>query len=102
MVVEVCRIESLSPERGRLVRAGDRELAVFLVDGKVHVVDNRCEHAGGSLADGPLVDRCVICPSHGWVYDLRTGEALVGSRDANGVRAYQAWVEDGVVKLELD
>ncbi len=102
MVVEVCRIESLSAERGRLVRAGGRELAVFLVDGDVRVVDNPCEHAGGPLADGPVVDGCVVCPWHGWVYDLRTGQALVGAQSAAGVRAYEAWVDDGVVKLELD
>lgn len=102
MVVEVGPVEGLSPERGRLVHAGGRDVALFLVDGEVRALDNRCEHAGGPLADGVVVDGCVICPLHGWVYDLATGQPVVGAGTARGVRAYEAWVEGGVVKVRVD
>lgn len=100
--VQLCALDSLEPDRGHLVRAGGREVAVFLVGGEVWVVDNACLHAGGPLADGAVVDGCVVCPFHGWVYDLTTGRTVVGARTAGGLRTYDAWVEAGNVIAELD
>lgn len=100
--MQLCRLDTLEPDRGRLVRARGREVAVFLVDGQVRVVDNACLHAGGPLADGAVVDGCVICPFHGWVYELGTGRCVVGARTAGDLRAYDTWVEAGVVVAELD
>lgn len=99
--VELCALDSLEPERGLLVRAGGRELVVFLVDGEVRVVDNACLHAGGPLADGAVVDGCVVCPFHGWVYDLTTGHTVVGARTAGHLRAYESWVDHGSVMAVL-
>ncbi|MDP9404491.1 MAG: Rieske (2Fe-2S) protein [Actinomycetota bacterium] len=100
--VQLCELDTLEPDRGRLVRAGGRAVAVFLVHGSVRVVDNACLHAGGPLADGAVVDGCVVCPFHGWVYELATGRRVVGARTAGDLRAYPAWVEAGVVMAELD
>ena len=100
--MELCALDVLVPDRGRLVRVGGRELAVFLVEGVVRVVDNACLHAGGPLADGAVVDGCVICPWHGWVYELDTGQTVVGTPTAGNLRAYDAWVEDGTVVALLD
>ena len=100
--MELCDVARLEPDRGHLVRAAGRELAVFLVDGTVRVVDNACLHTGGPLVDGAVVDGCVVCPWHGWVYELATGRRLVGARTAGDLRAYRSWVEDGVVVAAID
>jgi nitrite reductase/ring-hydroxylating ferredoxin subunit len=80
---------------------GGRHIAVFLVDGVVRAVDDRCPHTGGPLADGQVVDGCVICPWHGWVYELRTGEKVVGSHSAGGVGVYEVVVEGNEVKVRI-
>jgi len=45
-------------------------------DGGFHATDDLCPHEGASLAEGTFHDGRVICPSHGWVFDVRTGERL--------------------------
>ncbi|HUR17518.1 MAG TPA: Rieske 2Fe-2S domain-containing protein [Acidimicrobiales bacterium] len=99
--VQLCVLEDLEPDRGHRVRIGAYDVAVFLVDGGVRVVDNTCLHTGGPLADGAVFDGCVICPLHGWVYDLVTGQTLVGHRTAGNLGAYKAWIENGAVMAEL-
>lgn len=49
------------------------ELALFLIDGEVHAIEDACPHAGASLCRGPLNGLRVQCPAHGLRFDLRTG-----------------------------
>jgi nitrite reductase (NADH) small subunit len=47
----------------------DRERGFF-------ATDDTCPHQGASLGDGTYHEGRVICPWHGWVFDVRTGECL--------------------------
>lgn len=98
----LCRTDQLVEGRGRPARAGDRYLAVFLVEGQVHVLDNQCLHADSPIDAGPVVDGTVHCPWHGWSYDLRTGDLLTALGAAPGLTVYSCRVEDGVVKVTID
>ncbi len=73
----------------------------LLDDGGVYVIDNYCLHVGGPLADGAVQDGCVVCPWHGWRYELATGYRMTAIGPMPGVRAYRAWVEDGQVWADL-
>ena len=92
-------VEQLREHRGRVVRVGDRELALFRQGDRVYALDNECLHTGGPLGDGDVEDGCVVCPWHGWRYLLETGASPINPLVA--VRTYRAWVEDGRVKVEL-
>jgi len=45
-------------------------------DGEFHATDDACPHEGASLAEGTYHEGRVICPSHSWVFDVRTGDCL--------------------------
>ncbi len=74
--------------------AGDREIGIFRVKGRLVAWENRCPHQGGPVCTGRLVgrtelalapDKTVIrevrsetvthlaCPWHGWEFDVETG-----------------------------
>lgn len=42
-------------------------------DGRRFELDRRCPHQGADLSHGSLEDGCVICPRHGWRFDLSDG-----------------------------
>ncbi|HZQ28016.1 MAG TPA: Rieske 2Fe-2S domain-containing protein [Acidimicrobiales bacterium] len=101
-LVDAGLLRDMPTDRGRLVRAHGYAVAVFVVNGELRAVDDRCLHTGGPLADGWVVDGCVVCPWHGWVYDLATGERVVGARTTGPLRTYPVAVdEDGRVKVEI-
>lgn len=63
------------PEGGSTcIEMDEFRLAVFNVDGKIHVIDDRCTHAEASLSEGEVFDGEVECPRHGAVFDLATGQ----------------------------
>jgi nitrite reductase/ring-hydroxylating ferredoxin subunit len=102
VLVRVCRLDQLVEGRGRPVRADGRYLAAFLVDGRVHVVDNQCLHVGSPLDAGPVIDGVVRCPWHGWAYRLEDGAQLTAFGDRQGIRTYPVVVSDGEVLVSLE
>lgn len=70
----LCEQTELLDGRGRYIEIEGFQLAVFLSDGKVYVLDNQCPHAGGSLASGIIESGCAVCPWHGWKFHLDSGQ----------------------------
>ncbi|MBW2733750.1 MAG: Rieske 2Fe-2S domain-containing protein, partial [Deltaproteobacteria bacterium] len=51
----------------------DRPLALYHVEGRTYATDGLCPHAAGPIAAGDLEGFEVICPLHGWSFDIRDG-----------------------------
>lgn len=101
----LCRVDQLIEGRGRPARAGAKYLAVFLVDGEIHVLDNLCLHVGSPIDGGPVRDGLVHCPWHGWAYRLVDGSLVTAFGDMPGLETYDHVVTaagDVVVNLDLE
>ncbi len=59
-----------------VVEASGQKIAVFNSGGKLYAIGNTCKHRGGPLCEGDLDGTTVICPWHGWEYDITTGNNL--------------------------
>jgi len=81
--VTVARVGDVPAGQGRLVRAGDREIALFFVEGRYYAMDDCCPHAGAPLHTGELSEGLVVCDRHRWAFRLSDGR----SPDAPTLRA---------------
>jgi NAD(P)H-dependent nitrite reductase small subunit len=77
--VNVATTDEIEPGTGKLVQVNGLEIAVFNVGGQFYASGAVCPHEGGPLEDGTLDGDVVICPWHGFDFDLKTGECLVDS-----------------------
>lgn len=78
--IRAARVDELSDRRGRLVRIGNDEIALYRVNGVVYALNNVCSHEHVSaLHKGEVCGLQVSCPMHGWTYSLETGIATTGS-----------------------
>jgi len=69
-------IDRIPLGEARVYRVEGKEVAVFRCrSGEVFATSAECPHRGGPLADGLVGGHSVICPMHGYAFDLRTGEA---------------------------
>jgi 3-phenylpropionate/trans-cinnamate dioxygenase ferredoxin component len=82
------------------VRAGEAFLALVRSGGRVYALDDSCTHEECPLSDGILTGTEVTCFCHGSVFDVRTGEALVGPA-LESVETFPARIEDGWVQVQL-
>ncbi|MCO4743617.1 MAG: Rieske 2Fe-2S domain-containing protein [Proteobacteria bacterium] len=70
----LCRLDDLADGEVIEVMVDGRPLAVCRVGDDVFAVDGTCPHAGGALADGQLEGSVLTCQSHGWSFDVVTGD----------------------------
>ena len=62
-------------------------------------LDDTCPHAGGSLCEGMLEAGAVICPIHGYAYDVVTGEGL---DDGAEVRVHPCELHGDVLRIRIE
>ncbi len=63
----------LADGSGSVVSLAGFEVAVFKINGKFFAIENKCLHRGGPLGEGQLRGQTIVCPWHGWRYDVTSG-----------------------------
>ncbi len=96
--VPVCRLEDLPQGTARHVKVGKNDIAVVRVGDEVHALSNVCRHAFAPLSEGYVDGHLLVCPWHGWRYDVRDGTTDHPNAD---VRTFPAHVRDGEVLVTL-
>lgn len=91
--------DDVPPGGSAEVVADGRIFAVYNVDGRFHVLDGICPHAGGPLGKGMLQGCVVTCPWHGWQFDVTTGQHQLS--DGICQPGYDAEVVDGMVTISV-
>ena len=95
----VGHIDEIPEGQGRVFRVGDQTIAVFNDRGQYFATDDRCPHAGASLACGALVDGTVVCTWHAWRFRLLDG-AWVDNPKLT-ISTYRVHVQDDQLQLEV-
>lgn len=96
--VPIARVEDIPEGTGNHVKVGKRDIALFHTRGEFFALSNLCRHAFGPLSEGFLDGYTVVCPWHGWRYDLRDGTTDHPNAD---VRTYPVTVRNGEVLVTL-
>lgn len=81
------------------VTHGREEILVANVGGTYYAMDNICSHSGGSLADGFLDNAIVMCPLHGWEFDVTTGCCTHIRNEC--LRTFPVRVAEGRISVEV-
>lgn len=95
----VARLEDIPEDTGLQVRVGDHVIALFRRGGSVFALGDACPHMGSPISDGYVDGASVVCPWHGWVFDLRSGRTEFD--DEASVTVYRAAVEGSDVYVEV-
>jgi nitrite reductase (NADH) small subunit len=78
---------------------GNKTICIANVDGNYSALDNVCLHRGGPLGQGMIDAGKVICPWHGWAWDVKTGATELDS--SLRVQIYRVKIENGDVMVEI-
>jgi nitrite reductase (NADH) small subunit len=74
-------------------------LCVAHIGGTIAVLDGVCPHEGGPLGEGIVEDGKVVCPWHGYPFDIHTG-ATEQDPDLKA-EVFESTVADGELRAKL-
>jgi glutamate synthase domain-containing protein 2/nitrite reductase/ring-hydroxylating ferredoxin subunit len=95
---KVCKLSDLQEGIGHEGVVNGRPLALFLHQGRVYALEDRCPHREGQLSRGKVDKGDAVCPLHGWNFDLKTGISPYDPRDR--VPTYPVELRDGEVFVD--
>ncbi len=95
----LCSTNDLEEKKGKRFIIDYTDIAVFLIEKKVYAVGNICPHQHTALIyDGFLEDGFVVCPAHGWKFDLTTGKTSEGGK---GLDVYESKLVGDQVYIKI-
>ncbi len=97
--VKVAEADSMKDGEARAVNANGDQIALYRVGGKFYATTNTCPHHGGPLGEGTLTDKVIMCPWHGWKFNVETGVSPVVPTVK--VKTYNVKVEANDVLVEV-
>lgn len=96
----VCLLTELRERRLRKAVVSDLDLVVILERGRVYVLEGRCPHRHGHMADGCVEGGLLVCASHGWDFDLTSGRSI--SIPGQRLGAFQVWIDEQKDTVSVD
>jgi len=92
--------EELKDGQLRAVRVKGKPILLARVNGEIFGLSNRCPHAGCTFESGILKDYIVMCPCHGWKFDVRNGQYT--ENPLTTLETYRCKIEFGKIFVEVE
>jgi nitrite reductase/ring-hydroxylating ferredoxin subunit len=116
MRVDIGSVGDFDEGRMRIVKVNDREIGVVMWNGIPYALRNTCPHQAGpvcagvitrKLIAGPVVgeidvmrdDPVLVCPWHGWEFDVRSGRLV--SDSSLGIKTYPTHLVGGRIVVNF-
>ncbi|NOJ30444.1 MAG: (2Fe-2S)-binding protein [Nitrososphaeraceae archaeon] len=97
--IPVLPVNELKNKEHKVVLLNGKKIILFKTDGKITAISNTCPHKAGPLGDGKIESRpdgmYIVCPWHGWKYNLVTGKVPPGYEGQQAV--FDTKIEDGMI-----
>lgn len=84
--VRAAKTAEVVPGSVHEIQINGKPIAVANVAGKYYAISGTCLHRGGPLGQGSLDGAVLMCPWHGWQFDVATGK--VSGNPTVGVDCY--------------
>lgn len=97
--VLVAQAGEIPPGGRKIIQVEGLSIGIFHLQGEFYALRNSCLHRGGPVCTGKLEGQTLICPWHGFEYDVESGKLLIDPQAR--LDSYGVEVENGQLYLLL-
>ena len=98
--ISVAKAADLPPGQRKCVDAQGSHVVLYNNAGEVLAFENECPHAGMPLAEGSISGTIIVCPFHGYTFDLKSGKN-VDYADDIPVKTYAVRTENDDIQVKI-
>lgn len=98
--VKVATKAEISDQSTKLLKIGDKRIALFNLGGQFFAIDDTCPHADGPLSEGSIEGEEVECPWHGSRFNIKTGDVTAEPAGEN-VASYNVRVTGDDIEIDV-
>ncbi len=89
----------LNDNQMKAIRIKGKPILLVRKGNEIFGLHNQCPHMGCALEHGILQDYLVMCPCHGWKFDIRNGKYQ--EIDVITLETYRCIIQNGRVYVEI-
>jgi nitrite reductase/ring-hydroxylating ferredoxin subunit len=97
--IPVARVDEIPEGERKIVQVDGISIGVFHHKGDWYALRNSCLHRGGPVATGKLIEDQIICPWHGYTYEVTSGRLIMDP--SARLEMYPVSIEDDQVRLRI-
>lgn len=95
----VANIKNLKDDTIKSFKVKDKSIILIKKGNEIYALSNKCPHMSCPLSGGTLIDFYLVCPCHGWRFDIKTGSYL-SSKDYS-LDSYETKINDGNILVNI-
>ena len=106
--VKAAQAIELGPGNKKKVSLEGKEILLTNINDSYYAVDNTCTHMGGSLYEGDLDGSHIVCPKHGSIFDVMTGEVITRGKlffinvKVHNLQSYPVKIEGNDIMIGIE
>jgi len=93
-------LDKIPLERPVHLKHDGAAIVVIRTRNGVSAFHDRCPHAQWPVSDGEVVDGILVCPGHGWQFNVTTGQCL--NSPAYQLKPLSVIVNSNSIQIEWD
>ena len=97
---KVANLDELWDGEMTVLEMEGRVVLLVNVDGGIHAYADSCPHLGSRLSQGSLRRNVLACATHGWEFDVSTGQGI--NPKAACLKSFAVKIENGDILIDLD
>jgi 3-phenylpropionate/trans-cinnamate dioxygenase ferredoxin component len=90
--VKVAELSEIPSGRMMMVEVGNEQVLLVNIEGVIPACDDVCTHSYASLSEGDLDGEEVVCPLHGAIFNVTTGEVVTPPAEES-LRMFEVRIE---------
>lgn len=99
--ISVAKAGDLLSGQRKCVEAQSQHVVLYNNNGQILAFANECPHAGMPLAEGSIAGKIIVCPFHGYTFNMETGKN-VDYEDDIPVKTYKVRTENDDIQVAIE
>jgi len=100
--IKLCKISEVKPGKAKSFKIDQQEIAIVNLNSEFFALSNICPHQHTKIVNGTdaiIEAEKIICPMHGWTFEIKTGKPVYGS---GRLKTFEVLIKNDEIWIKIE